>query len=52
MSYLDSLGPFEMAPKKGYVSLRRSKQFAMIQPGARWINVGLVLAGVPVGERL
>src|ERR1700694_112960 len=52
MSYLRTLGPFETAPKKGYVSLRRSKQFAMIQPGARWVNLGLVLTGVPVGTRL
>ena len=39
-----ALGPdIEDAPKKGYVSLRRRKQFAMLQPGARWINVGLIL---------
>jgi hypothetical protein len=39
-----SLGnDIEQAPKKGYLSLRRRKQFAMLQPGARWINVGLVL---------
>jgi hypothetical protein len=33
----------EEAPKKGYVSLRRRKQFAMLQPAARWVNVGLIL---------
>jgi hypothetical protein len=48
-----SLGnEIEQAPKKGYVSLRRRKQFAMIQPGAKWINLGLILPGHPASGRL
>ncbi len=43
----------ELAPKKGYVSLRRKKQFAMIQPTtATRIGVGLILKEVPTTERL
>jgi hypothetical protein len=43
----------EVSPKKAYVSLRREKQFAIVQPstGTR-VDVGLVLPGVEPGERL
>jgi hypothetical protein len=43
----------EVAPKKGYVSLRRKKQFAMIQPTtASRIDVGLILKDATTTERL
>jgi hypothetical protein len=55
MTEILSLGPdVSLAPKKGYVSLRRPrKQFAMIQPsGAGRIDLGLILPGVPPAGRL
>jgi hypothetical protein len=51
MAVIQALGPVEVAPKKGYLSLRRKKQFAMIQPAAQWVNVGLVHPALPVGPR-
>ena len=43
----------ELAPKKGYVSLRRRKQFAMIQPSAAArIDIGLILKDTPASARL
>jgi predicted transport protein len=42
----------EEVPKKGYVSLRRRKQFAMLQPGAKWINLGLIVPGSKPQGRL
>jgi len=43
----------EVAPKKGYVSLRRKKQFGLIQPStADRVDVGLILKGAEPTERL
>ena len=52
-----SIGAFgkdvEFAPKKGYVSLRRTKQFGLIQPStATRMDVGVVLKGVAPKGRL
>ena len=43
----------EVAPKKTYVSLRRTKQFALIKAATRSdIEIGLNLAGEPGTDRL
>jgi hypothetical protein len=53
MAVVRALGTdIEVAPKKGYLSLRRRKQFAMIQPAAKHIDLGLILAGHDIGARL
>jgi len=46
-------GDVELGPKKAYVSLRRSKQFALIQPStATRVDVGIQLKGVAPAGRL
>jgi hypothetical protein len=53
MNYINSLGPFEIAPKKGYLSLRRKRQFAMVGPVTNSrIEVGLNMKGITPTNRL
>jgi Domain of unknown function (DUF5655)/Domain of unknown function (DUF4287) len=44
---------YEPVPKRGYVSLRRERQFAMIQPStATRVDLGLILPDEPETSRL
>jgi hypothetical protein len=44
MAKLAGFGEFEIAPKKGYLSLRRAKQFASITPATKTrIDIGIIL---------
>lgn len=53
MAKIVKFGKFETLPKKGYVSLRRKKQFAMIGPKTNTrVEVGLNIKELPANERL
>ena len=53
MTHMGTLGDFEIAPKKGYLSLRRKKQFAMVGPAtANQVEVGLNMKGFAATDRL
>lgn len=53
MTVVHGFGPdVEVAPKKGYLSLRRRKQFAMLQPAANHVDVGIILPDGDTRERL
>ena len=53
MSVIDGFGPFEIAPKKGYLSLRRKKQFIMIGPATNTrFELGLNVKGLEPDDRL
>jgi hypothetical protein len=53
MAEIREFGPFELAPKKTYVSLRRKKQFAMIGPATQsQVEVGINAKGLEPTGRL
>jgi hypothetical protein len=50
---VDGLEDAQFAPKKGYVSFRRNKQFGLAQPSTKdRLDLGLTLKGEPAAGRL
>jgi hypothetical protein len=53
MKAINQFGEFEVVPKKGYVSLRRKRQFAMIGPATKTrVEVGINSKTLEATERL
>lgn len=53
LKHINQFGNFEIVPKKGYVSLRRKKQFAMIGPKTNTrFEVGINAKDFPKNKRL
>jgi hypothetical protein len=53
MALVCEFGEFEIAPKKGYLSLRRKKQFAMLGPATQSkIEIGFNMKDQAAGPRL
>ena len=53
MAQINEFGEFEQLPKKGYVSLRRKKQFAMIGPATNTrVEVGINIKNLEPDARL
>ena len=53
ISAIQQLGEFEVAPKKGYVSLRRKRQFAMLGPATNTrFELGINIKDLEADERL
>ena len=53
MNEINGFGEFEIAPKKGYISLRRKKQFVMIGPKTNTrFEVGINAKGLKKSARL
>jgi hypothetical protein len=53
MAAINGFGAFETLPKKGYVSLRRKRQFAMLGPTTNTrVELGLNAKALPLDDRL